>query len=348
MKNKYLLLALSSAFILGGCNMNNSNKNSNEYLDNIVSEEFMMFPDLKMEVGQSLCIDNFVIEHENTEILIRDEKIVKFKDNRLIALKEGETYLMVKVDESYQKVNIYVSSKGSLQSAFNFADMKEKEKIVAFGDSVTANATIGADLTYVRQLAKEYKLNFVNNYAIGGTTATYQFPGSNIEKEYYGSDFAIDGVRVVKKAYDSGELNDIDYAIIAFGHNDHYFQPPITVEGDDQFDINTFESAYSFKGSYRYMINLLRLANPNIKIIIMNCTYSEYCYDGGNYGNKYTYLDYRKAQYDIAYEMDVKIVDPWNYLKPLFDGKTRKIYYKDDAHLTVKGHEKLGSYLKQF
>ena len=69
---------------------------------------------------------------------------------------------------------------------------------------------------------------------------------------------------------------------------------------------------------------------------------------GGPYGNTYKYGDYRKAQYEIADEMDVKIVDPWNYLKTIFDGTNRKIYYKDVVHLTVKGHEKLGTYLKKF
>lgn len=342
---KKSLLLLMGLFVLGGCNVNQT---TNDYLDNIVSKEFMYFPDVLMEVNQKLCIDNFVIENENTEIIIRDSSIVKFEDNYLIGLKTGSTYLMVKVNEDYQKINIEVKEAGSLKSSYNFSSMTKGEKIVAFGDSVTANATIGADLTYVRRLSSEYGLNFVNNYAIGGTTATYQFPGSNIDKEYHGNNDAIDGVRVVKQAYDNGELNDIDYAFIAYGHNDHYFQPPITVEGDDNYDMNSFDSAYSFKGSYRYMINTLRLANPNIKIIILDCTYSEYMYDGSQYGNKYTYLDYRKAQYEIAREMDVKLVDPWNYTKTIFDGTTRNAYYKDVVHLTVKGHDKLATYLKKF
>lgn len=342
---KRSLLLFVGLFVLGGCNVSQT---TNEYLDNIVSKEFMYFPDVLIEVDQKLCIDNFVIENENTEIIIRDPSIVKYEDTYLIGLKAGSTYLMVKVNEDYQKVNIEVKEAGSLKSSYNFSSMVEGQKIVAFGDSVTANATIGADLTYVRRLSSEYGLNFVNNYAIGGTTATYQFPGSNIDKEYHGNKDAIDGVRVVKQAYDNGELNDIDYAFIAYGHNDHYFQPPITVEGDDNYDVNSFDSAYSFKGSYRYMINTLRLANPNIKIIILDCTYSEYMYDGSQYGNKYTYFDYRKAQYEIAREMDVKLVDPWNYTKTIFDGTTRNAFYKDVVHLTVKGHDRLATYLKKF
>ena len=363
MNKRHAVFALATLFILGGCGAVEPTPEpqpqeetpaqeeivvDNSYLDNLTSEELMMFPDLKIEVNQRLCIDNFAREIEGSKITVRDPSIAKYEGEYLVGLKVGKTYLAVEANNKCQKVNVEVFAEGTLKRAFNFSDMQKGQKIVSFGDSVTANATINADLTYVRRIADAYGLRLVNNYAIGGTTATYMFPGSNIEKEYYNLDYAIDGVRVVKKAYDNGELNNIDYAFIAYGHNDHYFQPPITADGDDQFNINSFASAYSFKGSYRYMINLLRLANPNIKIIILNCTYSEYMVDGGSYGNVYKYEDYRKAQYDIADEMDVKIVDPWNYLKTIFDGTTRKINYKDVVHLTVKGHEKLGTYLKKY
>ena len=353
MKRLYLTLLVAAIFSLGGCNMKNNEQETSSIdnsstIDDIETEKYMMFPSLNMEVDQKLCIDNFLIENEGSEILLHDKSFLDFINDSLIAKKEGETYFLIKFQDRYQKVEVKISQKGSLNSAFNIADMKRGQKIVAFGDSVTANATINADLTYVRRIADEYGLNFVNNYAIGGTTATYMFPGSNIDKEYHNLDTAPDGVRVVKKAYENNELNDIDYAIIAYGHNDHYFQPPIENEEEKEFDINDFTSAYSFKGSYRFMINVLRKANPNIKIIIMNCTYSEYVYNGGPYGNEYTYEDYRLAQYEIAKEMDVKIVDPWNYTKTIFDGTTRNINYKDVVHLTVKGHQKLGTYLKKF
>lgn len=351
------LFLLISLFTLGGCNMNKQNKTEtseeetivdNSYLDDITPVDFMMFPDFNMEVNQRLCIDNFIIENENTEIILRDPSYLKLEDNNLYALKEGQTYLMVKVNDNYQKVNVNISKEGTLKGAFNFDQIKEGEKVVAFGDSLTAFATINSDLNYARRVTEAFGGKFVKNYAIGGTTATYMYPGSNIDKEYHNLETAPDGVRVVKKAYEAGELNDIDYAFITFGHNDHYFQPPIDQEENKEFDINSFDSCYSFKGSYRYMINVLRMANPNIKIIIMNCTYSEYCYNGGNYGNKYTYEDYRLAEYEIAKEMDTKIVDPWNYTKTIFDGTGRQIYFKDVVHLTVKGHQKLGEYLKKF
>ena len=39
---------------------------------------------------------------------------------------------------------------------------------------------------------------------------------------------------------------------------------------------DTFATCHSYKGSYRYMINVLREANPYMRIILLNCTYSEY------------------------------------------------------------------------
>lgn len=329
-----------------------SSEDINKYLDDLETINFMYFPDFKMTVGQKLYIDNYVIENDDTEILVRDENIVSYSKKYLYAHKEGTTYLIVKVPDGdtfkYQRVNIEVLSDGDLTSTWNFNDMKKGQKIVSFGDSVTANETIGADLTYVRKIANQYGLEFVKNYAIGGTTATYMYEGSNIYKEYKGNTTAIDGPRVVKRAYDNGELNDIDYAFIAYGHNDHYFQPPITVEGDDVYNVDNFDNAHSFKGSYRYMVNLLRKANPNIKIILLNCTYSRYNYDGSVYGHTYTYHDYRHAITELAMELDCKTVDPWNYLENFYDGETRNAYYKDVVHLSVKGHEKLYSYIVKF
>lgn len=318
-------------------------------LDNIQTEEFMRFPNITIEVNQRLCIDNYVIENENSEVLVYDSSIVKFEDNNLYGLKEGKTYFLLKVNDKHQKIEVEVKPEGSLKRAWNFSDMKENENIVAFGDSVTANATINADLTYVRKIAKTYGLNFFNNYAIGGTTGTYMYPGSNIWKEYRTLTDVLDGPRRVKQAVDNGEIDNVDYAFIAYGHNDQYFQPPITVEGDDVYNTDNFDNAHSFKGSYRFMVNCLRAANPRIKIILLNCTYSEYCLTSGrNWGSEFLYEDYRNAIEELAEELDCKTVDPWNYMKTIFDANTRNVYYKDVVHLTVKGHEKLAEYLIKY
>ena len=347
MRIKYLalfpLLCMCATSCSGGASM------INKELDNIQTSDFMYFPDIKMEVNQRLCIDNYIIEHENSEVLIYDSSLVKLEDNCLIGLKEGLTYLLLKANDSYQKVEIDVKPIGTYKRAWNISSMQKGEKIVAFGDSVTANATINADLTYVRKIAKEYGLTFKNNYAIGGTTGTYMYEGSNIWKEYKTLTDVLDGPRRVKQAVDNGEIDDVDYAFIAYGHNDQYFQPPITVEGDDIYNVDNFDNAHSFKGSYRFMVNCLRKANPNIKIILLNCTYSEYCLDSGRtWGSTYLYKDYRQAITELAEELDCLTIDPWNHMKQYFDANDRNVNYKDVVHLTVKGHEKLANYIKKF
>ena len=143
-----------------------------------------------------------------------------------------------------------------------------------------------------------------------------------------------------------GELDNVDYVFIAYGHNDQYFQPPITVDGDDSYAVNSFDSCHSFKGSYRYMIETLKLANPNVRIILLNCTYSEY--DKSNpsrYGKTYSYADYRNAISEIGTEYNLTTIEPWEYLSIFFDAHDNKIYYKDAVHLSERGHLELGQFI---
>lgn len=311
--------------------------------------QFMRFPNLVMEVGQRLCIDNFLLENKGSEVLVENKAMLTCEGSNLFAHKEGNTRFLVKFNEQYQEVNVEIKPANSLHRAWNIENMEKGAKIVAFGDSVTAFATIGSPRNYVFDIAKEYELDYVQNYAIGGTTGTYMYPGSNIYKEYRTLEDVLDGPRVIKRAVDNNELNDVDYAFIAYGHNDQYFQPPITVEGDDVYNVDNFDNAHSWKGSYRFMVNYLRKANPNIKIILLNCTYSEYYLnDHRPYGHEYDYEDYRIAVEEIAEEMDCKTIDPWNYMKQYFDAYNRKVNYKDVVHITQEGHLKLADYIKKF
>ncbi len=311
---------------------------------------FMYCNDIVTRIGYRHNIDPLIREFEDMEVYVEDSTYLAVEDGYLISKKSGKTAIYLKHDGQYQKVNVTIYEEGHEAHLWNFEDIDttKKSKIVSFGDSVTANATINADLTYVRNIANKYKMDFVNNYAIGGTTATYMYPGSNIYKEYAGNKDAIDGPRVVAKAIQNNELEGVEYAFIAFGHNDHYFQPPISVEGDDTYNIDNFDNAHSFKGSYRFMVNALRAACPGIKIILLGCTYSEYAKDGGAYGNNITYDEYRHAIEEVAMELECKFIDPWNYMKTLFDANTRKVNYKDVVHLTVKGHDRLATYLEKF
>lgn len=222
------------------------------------------------------------------------------------------------------------------------------KKLIVIGDSLSAEETYNnAGKTYCSVIAEKTGMIFKKNYAIGGTTATYMFPGSHVEIEYKDHKVAIDGCRVSKKAFENHEFDDVDYAFIEYGHNDQYFNDPISVPGDDVYNIDNFDNAHSFKGSYRFIINLLRKANPNIRIILMNCTYSEYDLEYRSKDWKYTltFADYRQAIKELAEEMNCKYLEPWDYMKPVFDGRTTKEYYHDVCHISPKGHAYLAEFI---
>ena len=302
-------------------------------------------PKIEIEVGETYYFKKYYENVDNVKVSSDNEEIVTYENKFLEGKNVGQTNVVLELDGKKQKVIVEVFETGYFSD--NFAFNKEhlySKSIAAFGDSVTAQATIGyGNDTYLSLFAKHFGATVYANYAIGGTTATYMYPGSNIYKEYKDNQDAIDGVRRVYRAYRSEDLYAIDYVFIAFGHNDQYFQPPISVDGDDAYCVDgTFSTCHSFKGSYRYMINLIRKANPNARIILLNCTYSEY---RSGYGGKLTYQDYRNAIKEIAIEMKCRYIDPWDYLKTYYDNQNGNVYYRDAVHLTVKGHKLLADYI---
>ena len=318
------------------------------------STEYTTFVDLEdvyIEVGEKYSLKSTLLTYKGITVTSKDIKIASYGSNSGVILgkKVGQTSLVLEYQGQKQLLNVNVVESGTYSSTFDFNIHRlEGKNIVSFGDSVTADATIGASgLTYPRLFASKYSMNFKANYAIGGTTATYMYKGSNIYKEYANNKTAIDGCRVVWNAFVNDELYDVDVAFIAYGHNDQYFQPPITVEGDDKYCVDdSFVTCHSYKGSYRYMINVLREANPNIRIILLNCTYSEYDKAlPSPYGNTYNYQDYRNATKEIASEMNCRYVDPWDYMKDYYDFNGSRQYYSDSVHITAKGHQLLSQYI---
>lgn len=310
----------------------------------------LYFKDFTLEENEQYYVGEELEDLSSYQISFDDPSIASFDDDYVTGLKEGNTIMNITSHGKVKKVNVSVVKQGSLSDSFvlDFHHLYGK-KIACFGDSNSADATYAnKDKTYVSNIANYYNMTLTQNYSIGGTTATYMFKGSNIEKEYKNNTTAIDGCRKVYYACAKGEMRDVDYVFIAFGHNDQYFQPPITVEGDERYCVDdTFVSCNSYKGSYRYMINVLRKANPNIRIIILNCTYSRY--DKAtptSYSIGLTYADYRRASQEVAEETKCKLIDPWDYLKDYYDGESKKYYYHDTVHLSVEGHKLLTEYLK--
>lgn len=323
---------------------------SEEVEDPYIETKLLNVKDILLNEGEVIEITN-IIDLDEYTVVVEDESIAVVEDIYIGGLNEGNTTLTIYKDKKKQTVNITVVPQKEYVDPYKFSEVDlSGKKMVAFGDSVTAVATLGAsyaNYTYSARFANHYGMTLKNNYAIGGTTATYTYYGSNIYKEYSTNKSVLDGCQVVYKAYKAGELADVDYAFIAYGHNDQYFQPPISVLNDKEYSVsNQYTYCKSYKGSYRFMINLLRLANPDINIVLLNCTYSEYDKAHGNpYGKIYSYERYRQATKEIAIEMGCKHIDPWNYMKEYYDFGKGNIYYKDSVHLTVKGHQVLADYI---
>lgn len=321
--------------------------------------DLLWFPDQKIEVGQKQYMGSYLLEFKDSEILIADGSMLEIDENGyLLGKAVGETYIAYHANGKYQKVNISIAKAGSYKRAYRFddiaAELKDKN-ISAFGDSVTADATVGdTSSVYPRKFALKYKMNFIENYAVGGTTGSYSTFNENIMKEYGGTKYQyLDGCDLVYNH--RNDLKTVDYLFISYGYNDLYYQVKIDDERDSTYCADgTFACCHSFKGAYRYMINVARKANPDIQIICNNINFNEYDPDSGAFGKGYKFdtglrqIDYRKAIFEIGYEMDVKVIDTWNYTKNLYDkDEPEGVYkvYKDYVHLTKFGQNQLSKYI---
>ena len=243
---------------------------------------------IKIEVNEFYDLSNLInddvkVTVENENILLFDKKIIK-------GLKTGKTTIFFN-DKS---IEVNVIKQNSLKNDFTLSyGYLSNKNLLILGDSVSAQATIGDGKTYSTLLKEKLNINTLLNAAIGGTTLTYMYEGSNIDKEYHSNEVALDGCRVVKKLEDENKLSNFDYVIIAYGHNDQYFKPSIDEENTI---VKSLNDCHSFKNSFRFIINTLMKNNPNVRITILNCTYSEYDKaDPSKYHGNVFYIDYRKA-----------------------------------------------------
>ena len=312
-----------------------------------------------IEVGETYNISSLLSEYNGMEVLFEDDTLISYDDGVITGVKSGVCKIILKHRGKEQVVRLEVHEDGELDTIFTFDEYRlAGKKIVAFGDSGTANSTVNGADTYYNLFAKHYNMVEGGNFAIGGTTATYGFARSNIDKEYHGTTF-YGGPQRILEVYKQGLLDDVDYVILSYVGNDRYFQTPIIDENEPAYDVDVktasvtdpdvYKSAHSFKGSYRHMIKTLRQINPNVRIIISNYHYSEFdLYTYAAYGSQYHVEEYRKAEREIAEEMNVKYINPWQHTRNYWDyglnATGPRQYYKDCVHLTTFGHEKMVDY----
>lgn len=336
-----ILLIMVFSISLFSCN--------NEKESETPKDEFTKIFDIEninIEVEETYTFYYILKQYKGMTFTSMDETIVSTNSHSIKGELAGKTSVIFSLEDQKQKVDVEVHSKGALQNSFTFTTERfAKKKVIVFGDSVTYPASIGGQKTYYELFAEHFGMIASCNYAIGGSTGTHPYEGSNIYKEYQNGYLEIDGPSVIKKAYDNHELNDIDYAFIHFGHNDQYFIPPIDDLSAPEYDVNSFDSCKSFKGSYRYMIKTLLLANPDMRIIILGPSYSEYNISNKSPYGITDYSEYRIACMEIANEFGLTFIDLWEPMRPYFDAYDSKFYYNDPVHPSKEGHKKIAEYI---
>ena len=180
---------------------------SEEVEDPYTETKLLNVKDILLNEGEVIEITN-IIDLDEYTVVVEDESIAVVEDIYIGGLNEGNTTLTIYKDKKKQTVNITVVPQKEYVDPYKFSEVDlSGKKMVAFGDSVTAVATLGAsyaNYTYSARFANHYGMTLKNNYAIGGTTATYTYYGSNIYKEYSNNKSVLDGCQVVYKAYKAG------------------------------------------------------------------------------------------------------------------------------------------------
>ena len=313
---------------------------------------------IDIEIDETYDISSLLDEFKGIEVEFEDSSLVNYSNGVITGLKEGISRMFLSHDGKKQVIRLEVHKPGDLDTSFTFDEYRLAGKnIVAFGDSGTANSTVNGADTYYNLFAKHFKMVEGGNFAIGGTTATYGYEGSNIYKEYNETKYYGGPQRIIE-VYNEGKLDNVDYVILSYVGNDRYFQVPIENENPIEYDVdiknadtldaNVYASAHSFKDSYRHMIKTLRQINPRVRIILLNFHYSEFdYYTYARYGSKYTSNDYRNAEREIADEMKVKYLSSYQHTRNYFDYTISGggLYYTDCVHMSVYGHEKYADYL---
>ncbi len=371
MKLKMVGLSLAvCALSICGCKSSDK-KESQESFSIDLSEkspfDMLSLNRINIEVGETydlrqllknsnLTLTDFSFTFSNANVTLDTEYAYTLK-----GMKKGVTDLYLFNNNLYQKIAIHVLEKGELSAyySFDYARLSNKN-VTIFGDSVTVGAGIGTNKRYWEILNKELNFANVDSFAVGGTTMTYQYTGSNISKEYdmgFGKNFNgvafITNTRTDYKQTDSAQIKEeremnkkrqesiknADYVIIFYGHNDLYFQPPI---GKTEELPSKIEDCKTFKASYAYALTHIKKVNPDARILLLAPSYSKYK-PGDGYDIGVTYEDYRKAIGDMAEYYHVRFLDLW---EPTLAAHNQKNTLQDVVHPNEWGHQAIADAIK--
>lgn len=236
------------------------------------------------------------------------------------------------LENEYVEVDDSLSVNSDLTSTDKFLTGKN---MVVFGDSIW-NAARGED--GISEHVQEETGVTIYNCAVGGSTAAL-VDGVNNMQEWSSSSFngmiyiarglvPAEQVIPTREAYDiikQVDLNEMDYAIVAYGLND--FFSDVSIYPTEYYEIT------NYVGALRNGITKLKENYPDLKIIVVSPTYTK-MYEGEK---QFEIGDYVEAARGVAKEMEVEFLDMFHILGS--DAESRTQHLEDGVHMSAEGRK---------
>lgn len=352
--NKFLLAtSICGALAFSGC-VENKDKFADIDLNKYQIDYFIdKNTPIKIEVDETYDLSEFTKDLVGLDLLklkfvVNNSRYAIVEEMILKGVEIGKTDLYVIYNEStYQPLQIEVVESLDASFTMDWGRLHGK-KVWFFGDSVTYGTGVSyndqerMNNRYSKLLNDYYEFDGKDsdiNFAIGGTTMTHEYEGSNILLEYGNSHvFRKTGVSLI--AQKQMFLSAIDYVFIAYTHNDQYFQAAI---GDDSIPEN-LDDCKSFKQSYSYAINLIKQKNPNARIVLIAPNYSIYA-PNPNYDVGLKYSHYITALEELAVIHNCKFINLWTPTETEII-TNKKTLLADSVHLNAEGHQFITEIIK--
>lgn len=236
------------------------------------------------------------------------------------------------LENEHVEVDDSLSVNNDLTSTDKFLTGKN---MVVFGDSIW-NVARGED--GISEHVQEETGITIYNCAVGGSTAAL-VDGVNNMQEWDSSSFngmiyiarglvPAEQVIPTREAYDiikQVDLNEMDYAIVAYGLND--FFSDVSIYPTEYYEIT------NYVGALRHGITKLKENYPDLKIIVVSPTYTK-MYEGEK---QFEIGDYVEAARGVAKEMEVEFLDMFHILGS--DAESRTQHLEDGVHMSAEGRK---------
>lgn len=281
---------------------------------------------LTIKTGQALYIlgnnvyrsgTNNIIGASNKglRLVISDPTKIKVGDSFIIAQKLNNIVKCIRVIGSYKnvmtvnEVNKLIDAKINQLGGFDKITNYLKEKVLSVtGDSEAAGHTIGKQNSYGNLIAARNVMT-INNYAINGRKLITGFQTSLVD------------------TYQEIALNS-DYILVQIGYND-----PFNAEIDDNSQDKT-----TFKGAFNVLVQGLQSSYPTAKIGFIE----PYYFIGTRLKPRAAWIKERCEFYHI------QCIDGTANSGLRYDCEKQAVYFIDEVHLTILGHERMSYIYEQF